>query len=401
MAGDKYVANWAKAAQGYIGNVCTFSTQRRFIQKTFPVGSIGRCFFDMASFDRKHQLFKDENGEWFFVGRTRPKVFVTDSDAEFENEYDSEEDEEEECHSNVKKQKGHKIAPAKERQVSLKISTDRRKKRPRIKSKPTGFLCINKLMNRVIGKVLTKARARDKSRKWGSENRQRQNETVKRWKTNNRDKHLAMTRSYNQSHLQQSLAYQRKRRLTDPKFAIKCRMRARLSDAIKKGRGSKTDKTYNLIGCSPSELMDHFVKQLPDFDTSRHHIDHIFAFDLFDLRNKGNLRRVMNWSNTQPLTQTENSQKSCKLPTKAMAAKVKPECWPPGITMDMLPDIYPGWATPLRMHVDGNEVASSSSSGAGSSEDHAMMEEEDDDSEDESGDSDDSDDSNDSDDDSN
>ena len=38
-----------------------------------------------------------------------------------------------------------------------------------------------------------------------------------------------------------------------------------------------------------------------------------------------------------------------KLPTKAMAAKVDPACWPDGITMDMLPDIYPGWRTPLRM----------------------------------------------------
>ena len=33
-----------------------------------------------------------------------------------------------------------------------------------------------------------------------------------------------------------------------------------------------------------------------------------------------------------------------------MAAKVDPACWPDVITMDMLPDIYPGWATPLRMH---------------------------------------------------
>ena len=219
-------------------------------------------------------------------------------------------------------------------------------------------------MDRTIGKVLTKARARDKSRKWGSDNRPRQNETVKRWKTNNRDKYLADTRSYNQSHSRQSLAYQKKRRANDPEFATKCRMRARLSDAIKKGLGSKTDKTYNLIACSPSELIDHFIKQLPEFDISRHHIDHIFPFDSFDLEDEANMRRVMNWSNTQPLTQSENSHKSAKLPTKAMASKVDPSCWPPGITMDMLPDIYPGWATPLRMHSEGS---GGSSSGAGSS----------------------------------
>ena len=57
----------------------------------------------------------------------------------------------------------------------------------------------------------------------------------------------------------------------------------------------------------------------------------------------------MSVSNTQLLAMQENRSKSNKLPTKAMAAKVDPACWPDGITMDMLPDIYPGWRTPLRM----------------------------------------------------
>ena len=43
-----------------------------------------------------------------------------------------------------------------------------------------------------------------------------------------------------------------------------------------------------------------------------------------------------------------------------MAAKVDRDKWPPGITEDMLPDIYPGWATPLRMHAAPTPGASSS-----------------------------------------
>jgi len=54
-------------------------------------------------------------------------------------------------------------------------------------------------------------------------------------------------------------------------------------------------------------------------------------------------------SNVQPLTKNENINKSAKLPTKAMAAKVERWAWPDGVTEDMLPDIYPGWATALRM----------------------------------------------------
>ena len=62
-------------------------------------------------------------------------------------------------------------------------------------------------------------------------------------------------------------------------------------------------------------------------------------------------KEMMNWSNLQPLTAAENIDKRDKLPTKAMAASVDPSCWPDGINMDDLPEIYPGWATPLRMLV--------------------------------------------------
>lgn len=46
-----------------------------------------------------------------------------------------------------------------------------------------------------------------------------------------------------------------------------------------------------------------------------------------------------------------------------MAARVERWAWPPGITEDMLPDIYDGWATPLRMHAgDGSSSSSAPSS---------------------------------------
>lgn len=225
----------------------------------------------------------------------------------------------------------------------------RRKRRANVKSTSMGFVCINTMMNRVIGKVLTKARQRDKSREWGVLNRQRRNDNVKRWKENHRDEHLAATRRYNQSRIQQTLDYQKQRRQTDTAFAIKCRMRARLGDCLKKGPGSKADHTMSLVACTSKELVDHLKKQLVNFDTALHHVGHIFPFRVFDVENEEHQRRVMHWSNTQPLTQSENSSKTNHLPTKAMASKVERWAWPDGITEDMLPDIYPGWSTPLRM----------------------------------------------------
>ena len=91
------------------------------------------------------------------------------------------------------------------------------------------------------------------------------------------------------------------------------------------------------------------LEQESSLTASTSEIDHIFALALYDLRNPQNVARVMHWSNLQLLTRVENQWKTDKLPTKAMAAKVPRELWPDGITEDMLPDIYPGWRTPLRM----------------------------------------------------
>ena len=78
-------------------------------------------------------------------------------------------------------------------------------------------------------------------------------------------------------------------------------------------------------------------------------IDHVFPMDMYDFSLDENQYRCSNYTNMQPLLPRENRQKWNKLPTKAMAARVDRSCWPDGITEDMLPDIYPGWRTPLRM----------------------------------------------------
>jgi len=78
-------------------------------------------------------------------------------------------------------------------------------------------------------------------------------------------------------------------------------------------------------------------------------LDHIFPLNRYDVSDVVQQMSVAHFTNMQPLKQPENRNKSDKLPTKAMAAKVDRDKWPPGITEDMLPDIYPGWATALRM----------------------------------------------------
>ena len=167
----------------------------------------------------------------------------------------------------------------------------------------------------------------------------------------NREKHLTQCKAYNDRAgvKQHALEYQKKRRAEDGVFRLKCRMRARIGQALKNAGESSTAKvdcTVNMFGCTPTELIEHLEKYGDNISACD--VDHIFPIDAYDVVN--DQLKYMHFTNMQLLTEHENRKKSKTLPTKEMAAKVDRNCWPDGITMDMLPDIYPGWATPLRMH---------------------------------------------------
>ena len=144
----------------------------------------------------------------------------------------------------------------------------------------------------------------------------------------------------------------RERKQSEPQYALIERARVRLHSFLKVKHGHKKGKTKDLLACTAEELRDHLQWQRPDDDIRQQVMDHIFPLDRQDMTFLGGQKRAMHFSNLQPLTAEENSSKRDKLPTKAMAAKVERWAWPPGITEDMLPDIYDGWATPLRMRAD-------------------------------------------------
>lgn len=139
----------------------------------------------------------------------------------------------------------------------------------------------------------------------------------------------------------------RDRRANDPAYRAERNLRSRLADYTRTYGFIKGDSTERLLQCSYKE----FEARMSSFDADHRHCeyDHVFPMSGYDLSSKANQLRCMHHTNFQPLTITENRSKRAKLPTKAMAARVNRKCWPDGITMDMLPDIYPGWRTPLRM----------------------------------------------------
>jgi len=139
-------------------------------------------------------------------------------------------------------------------------------------------------------------------------------------------------------------------RVSDPRWRVEANLRSRLADFCRTKGIVKARTTEVLIGTTWSQLEVHLSNQLrPGENMLDKDVDHIFPIRLYDLNSEAQQKQCMHYSNLQPLTDSENSSKKERLPTKAMAAKVARWAWPPGLTEDTLPDCYPTWRTALRM----------------------------------------------------
>lgn len=158
--------------------------------------------------------------------------------------------------------------------------------------------------------------------------------------------------------------YIRERERVDDKFRIRRRLGNRISEFLKLVNGTKAAGTMELVGCTKEQLLKHLENTKLQKDKFKDlSIDHIFPCKIYNLVDSDEQRKCFHYSNLQMLPlygPHGNVAKRDQLPTKTMAAKVDRDKWPPGITEDMLPDIYPGWATPLRIHAAPTPGASSS-----------------------------------------
>ena len=229
---------------------------------------------------------------------------------------------------------------------------------------PLGFDCVNIAMQRAIAKVKRLAKERKRSYERARANPEENRNRAANWRAKNlewvqqrdRDYHarnrehrVAVMQAYDAEHTEEKLARQKLRRQATETRVME-NLRGRLRTFVRRKGTGKQENTAKSVGCSPNEAVDHLEQQLnPGEHLDDMDIDHIFPCDRYDFNIEGQQKKGFNYKNMQPLSPRENRQKWNKLPTKAMAAKVPRELWPDGITEDMLPDIYPGWTTPLRM----------------------------------------------------
>lgn len=233
----------------------------------------------------------------------------------------------------------------------------KRTRRKQINGEVRGFLCVNKLMNLAIGKVLTKARQRDmanaKRRADPQAAKEKNQKALAKFYKDNKEKVLRWNREQRadkyDAYRERDCKRRKVRRLTDHEYVIKDRLRARFRSALLRKGATKPGTTESLVGCD-AKTLNNYLSFEPGME-----IDHIFPFEYYNLHSSEDCAKVMHYTNLIQLTAKENKQKGVQLPTKAMAARVVRWAWPSGITEDMLPDIYPGWATP-RLQTDGDNV---------------------------------------------
>ncbi len=110
--------------------------------------------------------------------------------------------------------------------------------------------------------------------------------------------------------------YEKDRRKSDPEFKLKSSMRKRLNIFLKSSNMRKTNKTFKMVGCTPKFLKEYLEKKFkPGMTWDNHtingwHVDHIIPLD--SAKNEEDVKRLMHYTNLQPLWALDNIKKSNK-----------------------------------------------------------------------------------------
>jgi hypothetical protein len=103
--------------------------------------------------------------------------------------------------------------------------------------------------------------------------------------------------------------------LNEPAFKIKCNLRSRLSNALR--RSQKAGSAVKDLGCSISELKSYLESKFePGMSWNNYgkwHIDHIKPLASFDLTDRSEFLKACHYTNLQPLWAIDNLKKGDEL----------------------------------------------------------------------------------------
>jgi hypothetical protein len=98
-------------------------------------------------------------------------------------------------------------------------------------------------------------------------------------------------------------------------FRLSINLRNRMNSFLKTKGYKKNSKTFEIIGCSPQQLLEHLENQfvLGMSWSNRHewHIDHIIP--LSSAKDETEIYKLSHYTNLQPLWKEDNLKKGCKI----------------------------------------------------------------------------------------
>lgn len=110
--------------------------------------------------------------------------------------------------------------------------------------------------------------------------------------------------------------YRKNKRINDPEYAIKERLRARIRKMLKSQDASKYIKTFVLLGCTLEEFKKHIISKFygdMSWEKKNFELDHIIPCSWFNLQNPIHQKICFNYKNLQPLTHEDNAKKGDKV----------------------------------------------------------------------------------------
>jgi len=166
---------------------------------------------------------------------------------------------------------------------------------------------------------LWRERNPDAHKLWREKNLEYDKERKKKHYENNREKYIQQSTDYRKNNVDKVnknvSQYRKKRFSEDEVFKLTFTVRSRIRNFLKMNNTPKLGQTFDLIGCSPQELIKHIESQFTEgMNWGNHgewHIDH--KIPLSSGKTKEEVMKLCHYTNLQPLWATDNLKKSNKL----------------------------------------------------------------------------------------
>ena len=158
-----------------------------------------------------------------------------------------------------------------------------------------------------------KSKILDKSKIYYEHNKGHVIERVKLWGENNQEKVKEYKKSYVKNNRDIINERMSERKKNEPILKLKMLYRSKINKIL----GSKKEKTFDLIGCSPLQLKEYLEKQFRMGMTWENHglfgwhIDHIIPIS--SAKNDEELKKLCHYTNLQPLWALDNIRKRDKI----------------------------------------------------------------------------------------